>query len=103
MKFWIASFFLLIFSFQVLPVKEVGKLLFKNALTEEIHEKDELPDGDADLKLKKEGDSNDFISSHPSYQQRARYFSHCVDIALVNTDIPRLVFSPEVLTPPPNC
>lgn len=38
MKVFLASFFLLIFSFQVLPVKEIGKLLFKQTLTEEIHE-----------------------------------------------------------------
>lgn len=35
-KRWLAYFFLLIFSFQALPVKAIGKLLAKNQMTEEV-------------------------------------------------------------------
>jgi len=38
MKIALASFFLFIFSFQVLPVKELGRFLFKGMMTEEIHQ-----------------------------------------------------------------
>lgn len=102
MKIWIASIFLFIFSFQVLPVKEVGKLLFKNALTEEIHET-ETEKEDADLKLKKGNEPNDFIHAPAISKDRTRYFGHCIDIALTDVDTPPRLFSPEVLTPPPNC
>ena len=36
MKRWLAYLFLVIFSFQALPVKAIGKLLAKNQMTEEV-------------------------------------------------------------------
>ncbi len=52
--------FLLIFTFQVLPVREIGKLMGKGQTTEEV-EDDAGCDNDAQGKLSKYGDPDDQI------------------------------------------
>lgn len=99
MKVWLAYVCIIIFSFQVLPIKEIGKLLFKAQTTEEIHE-DDIAD-DAPLKLKKEGDP--FIS-HPSWELQAynQYFSKKVHIAMLKVARLQTGHIPDIPTPPPN-
>ncbi|GAA4454012.1 hypothetical protein [Rurimicrobium arvi] len=46
MRIFLASLLLTIFSFQILPVRAIGKILFKAQLTEELHEEDSPEDGD---------------------------------------------------------
>lgn len=41
MRLFLASFLLTIFSFQILPIRAIGKILFKAQLTEELHEHEE--------------------------------------------------------------
>jgi len=38
MRPFLAIVFLTIFSFQILPVKEIGKILWNGTMTEEVHE-----------------------------------------------------------------
>lgn len=101
MRQYLAIFFLLIFSFQVLPVKEIGKLLFKSTTTEEIHEShaDDAPD----LKVKKEGDP--FHASFMNIPSSARAKDFTAKVLLVihrSASLPDYHI-PDILTPPPNC
>jgi hypothetical protein len=102
MRHFIAYIFLTLFSFQVLPVKEIGKMLFKSQTTEEIHEED-FTDNGPDAKLKKEGDpfrpAADF-----SIASSARIQSLSAKIAVVihRTAILPDYHIPDILTPPPN-
>jgi hypothetical protein len=41
MRVFLAGFLLTIFSFQILPIRAIGKILFKAQLTEELHEHEE--------------------------------------------------------------
>ncbi|WP_276132531.1 hypothetical protein [Polluticoccus soli] len=98
MKKFIAYIFLLIFSFQVLPVKEIGSILFKGQMTEEIHETaDDSPPGS---KIKKESDTKIFAK----YETVASviHFTKIVELTLHRSEhLPRH-FVPDILTPPPN-
>jgi hypothetical protein len=38
MKKFLAIIFLTVFAFQILPVKAIGKILWDNSMTEEVHE-----------------------------------------------------------------
>jgi hypothetical protein len=100
MKKWLAYIFLTIFSFQVLPVKEIGKILFKGQMTEEIHEAD-LADG-SPSKIKK---STDPFRLHPTETEqtaRIQYISHRASLAVVESERLPLQFIPDIFTPPPN-
>ncbi|XZF13805.1 hypothetical protein ACTHGU_18645 [Chitinophagaceae bacterium MMS25-I14] len=100
MRHVLAIFFLTIFSFQVLPVKEIGKLLFKSQTTEEVHE--DTCDTAPDIKVKKEGDP-----FHPVFFENiplARVQNLTARIALVihrTSELPDYHI-PDILTPPPN-
>ncbi|MBS1773134.1 MAG: hypothetical protein JST82_09740 [Bacteroidetes bacterium] len=101
MKTVIAYIFLFIFSFQVLPVKELGKLLFKGQMTEEVHEAD-CSDDAPGAKIKKEPEPF-------KLQQDCRfdYISHFADVkATLAIHLAQQLpahFVPDILTPPPNC
>lgn len=100
MRHILAYFFLIIFSFQVLPVKEIGKLLFKSQTTEEIHE--DYADNGPDAKIKKEGDP--FKLSDFNVSSSARIASLSAKIALVihrTASLPDYHI-PDILTPPPD-
>jgi hypothetical protein len=97
MKNPLAYIFLFIFSFQVLPVKEIGKILFKGQMTEEIHETshDDIGSG----KIKK-ADLKVFLKSETLAS--VRYLSSKLTVAIHETErLPRH-FVPDILTPPPN-
>jgi hypothetical protein len=99
MKKWLAYIFLTIFSFQVLPVKEIGKILFKGQMTEEIHES---ADGPVSVKLKK---GTDPFKLHPGdFEQTARlqYLSAKLSLAIVESEWHPSQFIPDIVTPPPN-
>jgi hypothetical protein len=105
MKKLLAGFFLFIFSFQILPVKELGKFLFKNQLTEEIKESD-YAEGEYDgenLKLKKESDPLMNHGSHEEKLARLEYLSHSLQTALHEAERLPLSHIADIFTPPPNC
>ncbi|PZF71990.1 hypothetical protein DN068_15255 [Taibaiella soli] len=101
MRQHLAMFFLLIFSFQVLPVKEIGKLLFKSTTTEEIHE-GHADDG-PDLKIKKEGDPFHVSFMDMTSTARAKEFTAKVLLVIHRTASLPDYHIPDILTPPPNC
>jgi len=99
MKMVLASFFLLIFSFQVLPVKEIGKILFKGTMVEEIHEA--APDCDeTQSKLKKGQDP------FTSYKTHATAYRLLVltgnGLGILNPESISKQHIPDIVTPPPN-
>lgn len=103
MKQAFAVFFLFVFSFQILPVKELGRFLFKNSLTEEVAEAEYGTDDtseESNIKLKKEGDPyhNTYFTHH------YKPVSLAVN-ALKESYTPRHIskqFIPDILTPPPD-
>jgi hypothetical protein len=104
MKKFIAGIFLLIFSFQILPVKELGKMLFKNQLTEEIKETCDTDVEDAEsLKLKKEADPFHPSTSHSEYVARIQFLSHSLQTALHQAERLPIPHVADIFTPPPNC
>lgn len=101
MRPFLATFFLLIFSFQVLPVKEIGKLLFKAQTTEEVHESH--TDDGPDLKVKKEGDPFQLSSFNITAAARQKDLSTKIAVVIHRTAILPDYHIPDILTPPPNC
>ncbi|MBL7717395.1 MAG: hypothetical protein JNL72_01060 [Flavipsychrobacter sp.] len=103
MKKLVAYIFLFIFSFQVLPVKELGKMLFKNQLTEEIKEADySSSDKGEDLKLKKEGDPLMSEEWEQACTARIQYLSHFLQIVIHEAERLPHQHVGEIFTPPPN-
>jgi hypothetical protein len=103
-KQYIAYIFITIFSFQVLPVKELGNMLFKGQITEEKLECGVDADDCPDSKVKKEEDPK-FHSqgSHNSDIAALQYVNAKISIALHLSEVFPLEHVPDVLTPPPNC
>ena len=106
MRVFIAYIFLIVFSLQVLPVKEIGKLLLKGAITEEKvaslgeETEDELPD--TDYKLKKGVDP--LHNTHQIAVARNIHFSQEVNTILHHHSVYLPAFHvPDIFTPPPNC
>jgi hypothetical protein len=104
MKHLVAYLFLFIFSFQVLPVKEIGKILFKNQLTEEVKESgcEDGCDGETS-KLKKEGDPLQYTKLGEQQTARIQYLSHSLQTAIHEAERLPIHHVGEILTPPPNC
>lgn len=100
----IAFICLFIFSLQMLPLKEIGAILFKGQITEEeVHGWDKA-DGDGSLlKLKKEGDPFDHnITGIIQNDFRTSHLSHQLHTAILTAENIPPHFVPDILTPPPN-
>jgi hypothetical protein len=97
MKNAVAFLFLFIFSFQVLPVKELGKVLFKGQLTEEIKETGSSSDDSNTFKLKKNDDPLHF--ANVSFRANLDLATKIL-VALHETEKLQH-FVAEVPTPPP--
>ena len=102
MKVFLASFFLLIFSMQVIPVKEIGKLLYKGVMTEERHET-ECGDDMNDICCKvKQDDPLPLLN--PIHNDWFHIFIPDTEV-LSNLLVPDNLskqYIPDILTPPPN-
>lgn len=102
-KTLLASFFLCIFSLQIIPVKEIGKLLFKGAMTEEIHEAEYGCEDDTSPGSEINKDDDPFAM----YKNSTPY-SKWIQLAGINLSIRTTIsfskqFIPDIPTPPPNC
>ncbi len=99
----IAYIFLLIFSFQVVPVKELGKILFKGQITEEeVHNWGGTSEEPIPSKHKKDGDPF-YYNANFQETARSKFLSHQLNLALHCAErIPRW-HVPDIVTPPPNC
>jgi hypothetical protein len=96
----IAYLFLFIFSFQVLPVKEIGGILYKQLLTEEIHEGKTCSDDIPPSKLKP--GLEPFLLSEPGYYAQNRYFGCNVITALHRAESIPISHVSDIFTPPPD-
>ncbi|HRO41785.1 MAG TPA: hypothetical protein PL009_03070 [Flavipsychrobacter sp.] len=104
MKKWIAYIFIAIFSLQVIPIKEIGKILYKGQITEEeVHGYSGPAKGDDNSKLKKEGDP--LLHQNVNFQDQARaaFLTHKIITAIHRSEhIPDFHVA-DIITPPPNC
>lgn len=96
MKKWLAYIFLIIFSFQVLPVKEIGKILFKGQMTEEIHESHT---DESCNKLKK---NEPYKLYDAEIVARIQYFESKIQTAIHEAERLPKDYVPDIFTPPPN-
>ncbi|MBL7710962.1 MAG: hypothetical protein JNL13_00790 [Chitinophagaceae bacterium] len=96
MRQWIAYFMLTIFSFQVLPVKEIGRILFKSLITEEIHEDHEECD---ELKFK---ETMPFRKTPPVTHERRSYFEQKLALSFPWSSLIEHQHFPGIFVPPPN-
>lgn len=101
MKKLLAYIFLTIFSFQVLPVKEIGKILFKGQMTEEIHESGHSGDNN-NAKLKKGTDPFRLHNSDTEAIARMQHLSAQICLAILQAESLPMQFIPDIVTPPPN-
>jgi hypothetical protein len=97
MKKFLAYIFLFIFSFQVLPVKEIGQILFKGLMTEEIHET--VDENSGSSKLKKEPAKLYFKAESLA---SIKYLTKKIQTAIHESESLPRHFVPDILTPPPN-
>lgn len=99
MRVVVASIFLFIFSFQVMPVKELGKLLFKNSITEEIHEveSDEAENTGGEVKK-----GNEPYTASKMGTQYYWLVLSCGSLGLASPEHVPKQYIPDILTPPPN-
>jgi len=102
-KQWIAYICITIFSLQILPVKEIGKILFKGQITEEeVHGYAHTDDDDCP-KLKKDGEPPYLFHDHSQENAHTFFLSREVNTAIHKSEHLPSNFIPDILTPPPNC
>lgn len=101
MRKWLAYICIAIFSFQILPVKEIGKILFKGQITEEeVH--GYTSDEGTPIKIKKEGDPFNYNEYAQSFG-RMEVLTRKISTAIHSSDNLPDYHIPDILTPPPNC
>ncbi|OSZ79245.1 hypothetical protein CAP35_13605 [Chitinophagaceae bacterium IBVUCB1] len=101
MKQWLAYSFLFIFSFQLLPVRQLGQLLYKGQMTEEVYE----TDGKADENKSPESlaiDNDKYITNYSVYTKWLLYSNHAVHNTIYHTKALSAQYIADVFSPPPN-
>lgn len=100
MKQWISFILILLFSFQVLPVKELGKIFIKKNLTEQVQDE---TDGSSDATKKLNEKELDKLFVHaPTLRLTAMFTEELVKVALHNLPLFEDHFHPDISTPPPD-
>jgi len=99
MKKILTCIFLTIFSFQVLPVKELGKWLYKGMMTEEIHEVESSAEDNTTGKWKK---LNEYKFNDKDAFLSVSYFTSIIQLTILQTEHFLCEYVPEIITPPPN-
>jgi hypothetical protein len=100
MKQWLAYFCILLFSFQVMPVKEIGIAVFTGQMTEEerLFASDVSEDGHS--KLKKQSDPyhySDHAQACARIQLLTQQVHTAIEAACMSQD-----YTADILTPPPD-
>ncbi len=99
MKQLTALILLAFFTLQVFPVLEIGKLLSKKQLVEEVGELEQnMDDINNELKIDDQKQANTI----PFGDAWSRHFSQVVSIAIQEAETLPKSFIPDILTPPPN-
>ena len=101
MKKIVAYIFLFIFSFQILPVKELGKMLFKQQMTEEI--KEDCSQGGTEEESKAKNGPDPLHNNSGQSLARIQYLSHQLSTAIHHSERLPIHHVADVFTPPPNC
>lgn len=96
MRTALAILFLTIFSFQLLPIKEIGKLIASQSMTEEIHETGNFGSSFKEVKMKHSLTTNFLVHSNESLH----LLSHSKFALRPESLICR--FDNDVLLQPPN-
>lgn len=102
MRKFFAAIFLSIFIISALPIREMGKLMGKAQLMEEVQDEDCSEDGgDIGFKVKKDVDSYSAVLPGHSIGTLL-VFSNKITTAIHTTDFFPDQFVPRVSTPPPD-
>lgn len=100
MKYALATFFLTVFSFQILPISELGKLLFDQRMMEEVSdvalELEDTPENE----IKK--DSDVFYKEFEQEATLACLIQLQQSFNDVSDNTIRKQYTPDIVTPPPN-
>ncbi len=102
MRYCFALILMVIFSFQVVPVKKIGKLLCKTQGTEEVQSNDEgMPDGSGSTDVF----ASDIILAHQSFDvsTRSSVLKSKMAAVLPDADSLPLVMVTKIPSPPPEC
>ncbi len=100
MKPWLACILMILFSFQALPVKELGKLLGKKAIQEQVQ--DESGDtSDASKQFAEKEIEKLFVHSQ-AFQLTTLVVEEQVKVALHRFHFFEDHFHPDITTPPPD-
>jgi len=102
MRKCLAVIFLIIFSFQVLPMKVLGKLLAKGQTEEEV-KGDSDCDSDSDGLDGKVSKYNEFIFEIPQDCSVVFLVKKIVNTIVHKSDDLPVCYVAEILSPPPNC
>lgn len=103
MKNCLAIFCLLIFSIQVLPIKQIGAILFKGQITEELHQHHDNSSSDTPIKLKKDGDPlNGYFLAANQNLSRNLYLGNKLHTAFHAAERLPVCHVSDIFAPPPN-
>lgn len=103
MKKILAIIFLTVFSLQVLPVRELGKMLYKGMLAEEIHEVETEGKAEGLTAFKWNKKHAECVSyGHDAAHMRNAYLTAIVQLAIYNAAHVQRQYIPDIATPPPN-
>lgn len=101
MKHVIAYIFILMFSFQALPVQQLSKLLFKKCTVEECNMCMETDmDDSSEQDIKKETDPFRVITEEE--QSRSMHLATVTSVAIQLSEQLPPHYAPDIVTPPPN-
>lgn len=100
MRKLLAGILLLIISFQAMPVKELGKILYQGLITEEIHEIESDTEGQGKVKPVKLETTYKPDNGYEPIQNR--HLSIIAMMAVHRADHFLRQYVPDILTPPPN-
>lgn len=89
----------------MLPVKQLGRLLYKGVMTEEIHESQEIDEDCQDDPLTKlDSDPlKEFYTLASTSQAYKHYTDVAVNVAIHFAEQVPLSHVTDIFTPPPNC
>ena len=103
MRYCLVCLLMLLFSLQVVPVKKIGKLLCKTQSTEEVQNKEDVADYDAQGNIGLF--NNDLIHNHPSFDPLASssHFEKAALVSIHKAEVLPLILVTKIPSPPPEC
>lgn len=87
----------------MLPVKEIGEILFKGQITEEETHTCSSKGGDSSSKLAKFNDAFEMSFVEEQHSSRIAFYNHTLQVAFAAAEKLPPAFIPDIVTPPPNC